>query len=171
MSGGEILTRLTVWLAVAGYAAGAAVFALARGRRKWDAAARLAWTVGCAALVAHVVCAFNFYHAWSHASAYQDTARQTAETTGLDWGGGLFFNYALVAAWVADVAWWWRGGLDSYRRRPRAVAFAWHAFLVFMFFNATVVFATGPARWAGLCVCLGLGLAWCVAARTLAPAR
>ena len=71
MSGGELLTRFTVWVAVAGYAA----FLLSRGRRKWDAAARLAWTAACAALLAHVAFAFNFYHAWSHAAAYRDTAR------------------------------------------------------------------------------------------------
>jgi len=160
MSGGEFLTRFTVWVAVAGYAAGTAAFALSRGRRRWDAAARLAWTVGCVALLAHVACAFNFYHAWSHAAAYRDTARQTAGATGLDWGGGLYFNYALLVAWVADVAWWWRRGRDAYRRRPRALVAAWHAFLIFMVFNATVVFASGVVRWAGLCVCVGLGVAW-----------
>lgn len=160
MSSGEFLTRFTVWVAVAGYAAGAAVFALSRGRRGWDAAARLAWTLACASMLAHAAWAFNSYHGWSHAAAYRDTARQTAAATGLDWGGGIYFNYALLLAWVADVAWWWRRGLAAYRRRPWPLAAAWHAFLVFMFFNATVVFATGAARWAGLLVCAGLGLAW-----------
>jgi hypothetical protein len=171
MSGGELLTRVTVWVAVAGYAAGAAAFALSRGRRKWDAAARLAWTVGCAGLLAHVACAFNFYHGWSHAAAYRDTARQTAVATGLDWGGGVYFNYALLLAWVADVAWWWRRGRDAYRRRPWPLTAAWHAFLIFMFFNATVVFASGPARWAGLCVCAGLGLAWLASRRASTRGR
>lgn len=66
---------------------------------------------------------------------------------------------------MADLLWWWRGGLDSYRRRPLWVAVAWHAFLFFIVFNATVVFASGFVRWAGLCVCLGLCLAWGLAAR------
>ena len=164
MGGGEVLTKLTIWIAVAGYFAGAAVYALARGRREWDAAARLAWTAGCAALLAHVACAFHFQHGWSGASAYRDTARQTAEVFGLDWGGGLYVNYALLAAWVADVLWWWRRGLDAYRRRPWPLVVGWHAFLIFIVFNATVVFASGFVRWAGLGLCLGLCLVWVLAA-------
>ena len=35
----------------------------------------------------------------------KNSARQTAEVFGLDWGGGLYVNYAFTAAWVADVAW------------------------------------------------------------------
>ena len=164
MSGGEFLTKLTIWLAVAGYVAGAAAFALARGRRGWVARARAAWTVACVALLAHAACAFHFYHGWSHAAAYRDTARQTAEVAGLDWGGGLYVNYALMVAWVADVVWWWRGGLAAYRRRPWWLLIAWHSFLIFMVFNATVVFGRGAARWAGLAACAGLCVAWWVGA-------
>jgi hypothetical protein len=165
MGGGEILTRLTVWVAVAGYAAGAAAFALSRQRYGWESAARLVWTVACAGLIAHAACAFHFYHGWSHGAAYLDTARQTGEVFGLDWGGGLFVNYALIAGWVADVSCWWARGLDSYRRRPWPLVAAWHGFLLFIIFNATVVFKTGAARWAGLCVCVGLCAAWRLAAR------
>ena len=165
MAGGELLTRITIWVAVAGYAAGAAAFALARGRGGWDGAARLAWTVACAALLAHVACAFHFYHGWDHGAAYLDTARQTNEVVGLDWGGGLYINYALIAGWVLDVTWWWLGGLDSYRRRWWPLTAAWHGFLLFIFFNATVVFKSGLTRWAGLVVCLGLCVAWWRVAR------
>src|SRR5687767_13213248 len=105
MVGGELLTRITIWVAVVGYAAGATVFALSRGRGGWARAARLAWTVACAALLAHVACAFHFYHGWGHGAAYLDTARQTNEVFGLDWGGGLYVNYALMAGWVMDVSW------------------------------------------------------------------
>jgi hypothetical protein len=153
MSHGEVLTRVTVWVAVVGYGAGACVFALSRRRPAWDRAARLAWTVGCAALLAHVAFAFHYFHGWSHLAAYRDTARQTAEVFGLDWGGGVYVNYALLAAWVLDVAWWWRG-LDAYRRRPRLLVAAWQGFLIFIVFNATVVFGTGAARWLGSGVCL-----------------
>lgn len=165
MSGGEFLTRATIWLAVAGYAVGAAAFALSRGRRVWDSAARLAWTAACVALLAHVACAFHFYHGWSHRAAYLDTARQTEETFGLEWGGGLYVNYVLLAGWVLDVGFWWARGLDSYRRRPWPLLAAWHGFLVFIIFNGTVVFASGLARWAGLCVCVWLCVAWWLAAR------
>lgn len=165
MGEGELLTKVTIWASVAGYAAGAGAFALSRGRRGWSRAARWSWTVACAALFAHTACAFHFYHGWSHEAAYLDTARQTREVFGLDWGGGLFVNYALMAGWLLDVGWWWLAGLDSYRRRSRALVAAWHGFLLFIIFNATVVFKDGPARWAGLCLCLYLCLAWLVAAR------
>ena len=171
MSSGETLTKITIWLAIVGYAAGATSFALSRGRNKWDAAARLAWIAACVSLLAHAACAFHFYHGWSHDSAYRDTARRTAEVFGLDWGGGLWVNYALLAAWVLDVVWWWRRGLDAYRRRPWPLVAAWHGFLIFIVFNATVVFKTGPVRWLGLCVFLGLGLVWWLAASDNSPRR
>lgn len=165
MGSGEILTRVTIWVTIAGYAAGVAAFALSRKRAGWEAAARLALTAGCAGLLAHVACAFHFYHGWSHGAAYLETARQTDVVFGLDWGGGLYFNYALLFGWFTDVAWWWTRGLESYRRRPWPVLAAWHGFILFIIFNATVVFKSGPARWAGLCLCLGLCLVWWLGAR------
>ena len=105
-----------------------------------------------------------FYHEWSHTSAYRDTARQTAEVFGLDWGGGLYINYTFLLGWVIDTLWWWRG-LDAYRRRPWPLVAAWQAFLLFIFFNGTVVFATGSMRWLGLCLCFGLCVVWWNTAR------
>lgn len=165
MVGGELLTKLTIWVCVAAYAAGATGFGLSGGRGVWDRAARLAWTVGCAALFVHVACAFHFYHAWGHAAAYMDTARQTREVVGLDWGGGLYVNYAVMAGWAFDVTLWWLRGPDAYRRGWWPLTAAWHAALLFIFFNATVVFKGGPMRWVGLGVCLGLCVAWWLAAR------
>jgi hypothetical protein len=42
---------------------------------------------------------------------------------------------------------------------------AWHGFLIFIIFNATVVFKNGFTRWAGLGVCFGLCLVGWLAAR------
>ena len=159
MSRGELLTSVTVWVAIAGYTLGTFVFAWSRKRDRWDAWARLAWTLGCIGMLAHTACAFQFYHGWSHAAAYQDTARQTAEMFGLDWGGGLYINYALLGGWVVDVLWWWRG-LDAYRRRPRRLVLCWNGFLLFIFFNAMVVFESGVLRPLGLCLCLALCVVW-----------
>ncbi len=158
MSSGEFLTRGTIWIAILAYTTGSVVFA--RGRGDSDRLARLAWTFGCAALVAHFICAFNFYHAWSHESAYVETARQTAEVFKINWGGGLFINYALLLLWITDVAWWWVAGIDSYRRRPRLLTLIWHSFLIFIIFNATVVFKDGFTRWIGLLISLTLILSW-----------
>ncbi len=171
MSSGELLTKFTIWITIMGYAAGAATFALARKRYKWESAARLAWTAACIGLLAHVMCAFHFYHGWSHIAAYRDTARQTDEVFGLHWGGGIYVNYALLICWVLDVSWWWLRGLDAYRRRPWPLVAAWHGFLIFIIFNAAVVFKTGLMRWVGLSVCLGLCLVWWLAARDSSTRR
>jgi hypothetical protein len=101
----------------------------------------------------HVVCAFEYYHHWSHAVAYSSTARQTAETVGLDWGGGLYANYAFTVVWVGDVVWWWVG-VESYQTRERWIESTVQGFLGFIAFNATVVFATGFSRWLGVAGCL-----------------
>ena len=164
MDSGELLTRATIWIAIVAYTTGSVIFALARGRSRWDSATRLAWTIAVFSLIAHFICAYEFYHHWSHESAYLDTARQTDEVVGLNWGGGLFINYAFLIIWAIDVGWWWLRGLNSYRTRPWGVVAAWHGFLIFILFNATVVFKDGGVRWVGLIICLTLLLAWIVIA-------
>ena len=129
------------------YALTLATFYLSRGRKSWDSSARVYWTIACVSLVIHVALAYHYYHAWSHASAYAETAIQTRQVYGLHWGGGVFINYALMIGWMIDVILWWSHGLDSYRRRPRAANIVWHSFLFFIFFNATVIFEGGILRW------------------------
>lgn len=119
----------------------------------------MAWTIGCLALIAHLICAFQFYHHWSQTSALREVQRQTAEVTGNSWGGGLYVNYAFLAAWIADVAWWWRG-LERYRQRHWLITAVWQFVLIFMVFNATVVFKTGVVRWIGIALCLVLLSVW-----------
>ena len=170
MSSAELLTRSAIWISILGYTVGCVVFAFARNQATGDRWARVAWTIGCAALLAHFACAFNFYHSWSHASAYADTARQTAEVFRINWGGGLFINYAVASLWIADVAWWWFAGVSSYRRRSWLLTLTWHSFLIFIIFNATVVFKDGLTRWIGLLVCICLCLSWIVVSRQRTPA-
>ena len=163
MSSGEFLTRSTIWISIVAYTIGCIVFAWRQsGSDRW---ARLAWTTGCAALVVHFICAFQFYHAWSHESAYVETARQTADVVAINWGGGLFINYLVAILWTIDVAWWWFAGVSSYRRRPWLLIWLWHGFLIFIIFNATVVFKDGLTRWIGLLVCLSLVLSWVMISR------
>jgi hypothetical protein len=146
---GELITRATVWLALAGYACSLVFFLFAHGRRNWDVVARIFWTIACIALFAHILSAYHFFHNWSHSSAYLETARQTSEVYGLYWGGGLYINLLLMIGWIVDVIWWW-SGLEKYRNRPAVVTITWHVFLYFIFFNATVVFEGGILRWVGL---------------------
>jgi hypothetical protein len=160
MSSGEFLTRSTIWISILSYALGCVLFAMASRQTQLDRWVRLAWTIGCAALILHFICAFQFFHSWSHESAYVDTARQTAAVFRINWGGGLFINYAVASLWFADVAWFWLAGVNSYRRRPWLLTLAWHSFLIFIIFNATVVFKDGMTRWIGLLVCLTLCLSW-----------
>src|SRR5262245_33859605 len=131
MDTGELLTRWTVRLAVALYASALAARLVADGRPSWLAAARVAWTAGCLAFLVHVACAFQFYHHWSHAAAYTDTARRTAEVVGWDSGSGLYANYAFALVWAADVIWWWWRPA-GYSARPWGVEWAVQGFLGFM---------------------------------------
>jgi hypothetical protein len=112
--------------------------------------ARSLWTLGFLLYLAHVWGAFEFFHGWSHGAACAETAKQTAETFGVRWGGGLYFNYAFTLAWAFDCAWWWTRGGDYPGK-------AWlRAFLAFMFFNGVVVFGRGAVRWTGLAVAAAL---------------
>jgi hypothetical protein len=154
MLDGKLLTLWTIRAAAVLYAVSAIAWITRR-----DRGARLTWTFACFLYLAHVVCAFNFYHHWSHSAAYEDTSRRTAEFLGMYWGGGIYFNYIFTILWVMDVIWWW-SGLACYRNRPRWMHATVHTFFAFMFFNATVVFAAGPVRWLGLAATATLMFIW-----------
>ncbi|HMF19219.1 MAG TPA: hypothetical protein VKE98_18560 [Gemmataceae bacterium] len=147
MEPGELLTRWTVRLAMILYVLALSTWIMSRRRASWLRTARLAWTIGCGIFLAHVICAFAFYHHWSHAAAYEETANRTAELVGISWGGGLYLNYAFTLLWIADVIFWWR---NLNRFRFRAIQIAIQLFLAFIAFNATVVFGTGMIRWLGI---------------------
>ena len=152
METGELWTRWTVRVALMLY-----VFSLVVRSRspRWG---RLTWTAGCLAYLMHVACAFEFYHHWSDTDAYAFTARQTAAVVGLDWGGGLYVNYAFTLVWIADVVWWW---LRSDAPMP-ALRWIGHGFMGFIAFNATVVFATGFSRWFGIGACILIALNYAI---------
>jgi hypothetical protein len=160
MNSGEILTRLAMWITLGAYGLGATLFWATPGRQRLDRYARLLWTLGCLTMLAHVAFAIHFYHGWHHDSIVRETARQTAEVFGVYWGGGVYFNYLLLLGWAADTFSWWAGGLAAYRRRAPSRTALWHGFLLFMFFNATVVFKTGFLRWLGLALCTALAVFW-----------
>lgn len=138
---------LAVYASLATYFVALTMFVL--GRRR---VARGCWTAGALLLLVHVAAAFHWVHHWSHTAAYEHTAEQTATWTGWNWGGGLWLNYLVTVAWLADAAWWWLAGDDRYRNRPRWVSCVLHGFLAFMWFNGAVVFAARPR---GLVALLG----------------
>ena len=123
--------RETAWLAVAAWALG---WPLA-----WRGRGALVWCWGALTAAFHVAVATHVGHDWSHA----DAVRHTAEVSGV--GAGVLVNYAFVAVWLADAV-WLVVGCESYRRRPRGVAWAVHGFLAFVVVNAAVIFATDWRR-------------------------
>ena len=142
MTTGDLLVRTTAWLAFAAYIGGT-VTGL---RHPCGRTFRLVWLTGAVLLVVHLLAAFHFKHGWSHVAAYSDTARQTREVTGLDWGGGVYLNYLLVIVWLADAA--SRLGTIPVVMPP-ALHRALTTFYAFMWFNAAVVFVRSPMRWIG----------------------
>ena len=92
---------------------------------------RLAW----AAFVVHLGMAFHHYHHWSHA----DAVRRTQAATGF--GAGVYLSDLFALAWTADVAAWWLRPA-CYARRSPWIDRALHGFMLFMVFNATVVYET-----------------------------
>src|SRR5436190_1823389 len=107
-------TRWTAWLTFGLYLSAEATLLLRPART--SGLARRLWTLGCAALLVHVACAFHFHHAWSHAAAYEHTARATGAVVGWAWGGGLYVNYVFALLWSADALWWWCSPLHHARR-------------------------------------------------------
>ena len=162
---GEFLTRSSIWLTIACYFVGSVLLALSFKKPALDRSARLVWTVGCVALGIHFIFAYQFYHQWSQTAAYEETARQTKDVVGVYWGGGVYINFALLAFWLIDAGWWWLHGSAAYRTRSRTLIALWHGFLLFIFFNATVIFKAGALRWIGLVLCSSLVLTWISANR------
>jgi hypothetical protein len=152
-----LLTLWTVRMALVLYAAVLTGELAGRGGRAWDRLARNLWTAACACFLLHVACAFHYHHGWSHAAAVADTARRTRELLNWEFGAGIYFNHLFAIVWVADVAWWWYDGA-GYRRRPRWLTLALHAWMFFIVINGAIVFAAGPTRWVGLAIVAALGL-------------
>ena len=160
---GALLTRLLIWLALLAYTAAE------MGRTGlWAAhrpgAPRMVWSVGCALYVGHVVAAFTHYHRWSHDTAYDHVARQTADVVGLDWGGGIWVNYAFTALWLSETAWWWVAPA-GYQQRGGAVDQTVRGVFLFMIVNGAVVFVDNPMRWLGVSIVVTLALTWSMSLR------
>jgi hypothetical protein len=155
---GEVLTRSTVWLALSFYVAAEAIRSGSDNLRRKNVA-RFLNTLGCTLFIAHVACAFHFYHHWSHAAAYAETARQTAQYFGVNSGSGLYFNYLFLVLWIIQVIASWMRPATA---QPLARWLTWtvRGFVLIMAFNGAVVFAHGFIRWFGLLLCILLLVSW-----------
>ncbi len=136
---GRILILWTVRIAVLLYAIAAWRYLfVCRNRKSSDSVYKITWAAAWAFCVVHVAFAFHFEHHWSHTAAIRHTAEMTERVVGLNWGGGLWINYAFLT--------WW--GVDAVRQfcgSQAASSSLFHAVAAFMFFNATAVF--GPSWW------------------------
>jgi hypothetical protein len=139
----EGLIRGTAILAVTCYAARIIMDVAGLPSNRWRRRARVAWSLGGALLILHVVFAFQFRHAWSHAAAWEQTRQRTLELTGWETGAGVYANHAMTAVWLIDII-GWSVRLD-WPQRYRGWYWFVQAFLAFMMFNATAVF--GPWYW------------------------
>src|SRR5262245_28611955 len=150
---GELLTRWTIRLALACYVAYLAGWLTTRSA-KWPRISRWIWTIGCVLFVGHVVCAFQFFHHWSHTAAWRATADETERLMGIAFGDGIFASYLFLVVWVLDVVWLWTCGsppvaaaTDATSVPSPAGSFGqtpiWrvlvHIFLLFIAFNGAIV--------------------------------
>jgi hypothetical protein len=97
--------------------------------------------------------AFHYYHDWSHAHAVE----HTRSVSGV--GTGIYVSHFFTIVWTADVVYWWLRPW-RYATRPAWVGRASHGFMLFVIFNATVIYETGPIRWAGVGMFGCLAVLW-----------
>ena len=149
----------TIWVALA-------LFTLAEaGKRQWSDRGAVpswawpAWLLGAGFCTLHIALAFAARHGWSQASAVRETARQTAAVYGINWGGGVFVNYAFVAAWWIEAV-WWRTRPANYFGRRAPLTWAWRAFYFVIVVNAAVVFAGAERRVLGVVLIGALVWVW-----------
>jgi hypothetical protein len=143
--------RITIWLALLLY-----VVALTFARS--GKPSRGLWTAGCLLYLLHVIAAFHFVHHWSHADAMEHTERVGG------FGEGIFVNHLFTLLWTADVISWWLWP-HWHEQRPRWIDVALHGFMLFVIFNAAVVFVDGPMRWVGVGLLGWLTTCWFVQRR------
>lgn len=135
----------TIWIALLLLVAGEA------GRRRgFERGSPPAWAwpafaAGVVLSAIHVTLAMSIAHGWSHDSAVAATAAQTKAVYGLDWGGGVFANYAFVAVWAFD-AWRWRARAARSPDGPDALTWPIRVFFFVMIVNGAVIFVAGR-RW------------------------
>jgi hypothetical protein len=151
----SIALYATIWVALALFAAGEA----GKIRHPVPHWAWLASLTGALLCAAHIVIAMGHHHHWSHASAIEETARQTASVYGVAWGGGVYVNYLFVAVWLAYLWRWWTPPARGVTRSP-VIVWGLRAFFFMIIFNATVVFAVTRMRAAGIVLSIALALIW-----------
>jgi hypothetical protein len=158
---GDDRTRQTVRLSLLYYGVAASLLPWL-GDDEWRAGrglgrlARWCWTFAWATYLVHLTMAFHYYHHWSHADAMRHTQERS------QFGAGIYVSHLFTLLWTADVAWWWLLP-GRYAHRPAWIGWCGHGFMVFVIFNATVVYEEGLIRWGGLGLLTWLLVLWLLA--------
>lgn len=140
---GELLTRASIWLAMIAW-----TLAILRSGRP---SAMWAWAVGLDAYLLHIGLSFAFFYDWSLVVAWEATARDSAETVGIDSGFGIVVNFLFLALLGIDFVSQWRTGR---RKCAGAIDFL----VAFLILNGAVIFGEGAVR--GLGICLLAAILW-----------
>jgi hypothetical protein len=155
----NVLLYWMVWLSLSAFAAGE----LAKARQLAGA-----WSISAAGAIlmaVHIVLAMAVRHEWSHALAVEQTARQTNDMFGLNWGGGLYVNYVFAIVWMAEL-FVWRQWPEGYAKRPGWITWLLRGFYFVIVLSAAVVFATGWRRWMGAAIVAAVLASWSVKTRS-----
>jgi hypothetical protein len=150
---GEWFTKATIYIALVCLAI--RIYCVLTNRVGSERFARQVNTWGCLFFCLHVLCAFAFFHNWSHASAFEVTAKRTDEMLGIRFGEGIYFSYVFLILWILESLWHWLSVL-SYAQRPRFITWSIWLYLAFIAFNGAVIFEAGITRWLGVPVSLYL---------------
>jgi hypothetical protein len=156
---GDSLTRNTIRLSLAWYAAALALMIRLCDEQDWNAvtplgkAARWCWTWACFTFLIHVTLAFHYFHHWSHTHAFE----HTREVSGL--GEGLYISYLFTLLWTADAIAWWIAPA-WYAARSPWIDRLLHGFMLFIVFNGAVIYEQGPIRWISAAGFLLIAIAW-----------
>lgn len=152
----DAIARGSAWLVVAIYV----VALILEFRRTCVHSRRMVWTLGAICLTAHMMWTIFAVHHGSLKEAYAHTAQKTQQFIGIPIGEGLYINFAMLGFWLADVTAWWIAPAWTEIRRK----FVWpmHAIFGFLFFNAAIVFASGPSRIFGIAAVIVAVSAWLI---------
>lgn len=133
-----------VWLAVAGWFFGSVCRVVDRRTAgdTTEALYRVAWLLGAAMIVLHIIASYGITYKWSHAAAVRATAEESERVTGIRAGWGVYVNFAFAAIWLA-----YSIAMVRARRRLPRLDPAVFGFTAVIVFSATVVFETGAVRW------------------------
>ena len=154
---GELWIQWTIRISMLCYAAYLILSVTRRPGENRSSLLRFFWTAGCVAFLAHFIAAFEFAHGWSNQHAVEDTARQTRELLGWEFGKGIYFSYLFLVLWIVDVV-WWGSRPNGYSSRPIWLSFLVNGYILFIAFNGCIIFEPGVTRWGGLFVIIVLAV-------------